>query len=379
MSEETELLDQAGARLTIDLGAIVANWRDLAARSRPGRCAAVVKANAYGLGVERVVPALAAAGCETFFVALASEGLAARALEPAARIFVLNGAHGGSVGAMVEADLIPVLSSMEQIALWATAGDGAPCAVHVDTGMNRLGLTAHEARALAGDAGPRSGLNIVHLMSHFACADTPGHPLNRRQTESLQGVAADFESVESSLSNSAGVLTGGAFGHGLTRPGIALYGGEAVADRPNPMRTAVTLQARIVQVRRARAGETVSYGAAQMLDRDTKIAIVSAGYADGVPRSGSGAGVPLRGAVPGGLAGFIGGHRAPVLGRVTMDLTCFDVTDVPDDTLDEGWIELIGPHMPLDDVARACGTIGYEVLTGLGRRHRRCVTAGHAG
>lgn len=368
--------DGAGGRLTIDLGAIAANWRDLDRRSGPGRAGAVVKADAYGLGAEPIVRALAAAGCDTFFVALPNEGLAIRPLIPNARIFVLNGVHASALHTMIQADLIPVLSSPGQITLWAEGGHGSRCALQVDTGMNRLGLTVDAALALAGERALCGRLNLVHVMSHLACADTPDHPLNRQQIESFQAVASSFEGTESSLSNSAGVLTGGAFGHQLTRPGIALYGGEAVAGIPNPMRPVVALDARIVQVRQARAGETVSYGATQKLARDSRIAIASVGYADGYSRSGSGAGVPLRDAVPVGLAGFIGGHRAPVLGRVTMDLTCFDVTDVPKDALAGGWIELIGPNMPLDDVATACGTIGYELLTSLGPRYARRVAQG---
>ncbi|RNC93666.1 MAG: alanine racemase [Oricola sp.] len=371
MTGRTDNGDLRGGRLTIDLGAIVANWRDLDRRSRPGRAAAVVKADAYGLGAEHVVPALAAAGCDTFFAAMPDEGVSIRPLAPEARIFLLNGIQPGATDAMIADGLIPVLASLQQVESWAAGGDRPPCALQIDTGMNRLGLTVDEALALAGDDVLRSRLDIVHVMSHFACADMSDHPMNQHQIESFQAVMASFGDIESSLSNSAGVLTGGAHGLAVTRPGIALYGGEAVDGIANPMRPVVTLEARIMQVRSAAAGETVSYGATHRLARDSRIAIASVGYADGYPRAGSGSGVPLRDAVPEGLCGFVGGHRAPVLGRVTMDLTCFDVTGVPDDALAEGWIELIGPNIPLDDVARACGTIGYEVLTGLGPRYAR--------
>jgi len=317
------------------------------------------------------VPALAAAGCDSFFVALPGEGLAIRPLAPQARFFVLNGVHAGAMDAMIEARLIPVLSSMKQVELWATRDGHPSCALQIDTGMNRLGLTLDEALALARNEALRERLAPVHVMSHFACGDTPDHPLNRQQIESFQMVAAGFEGVESSLSNSAGVLAGGAHGCAITRPGIALYGGEAVNDIASPMQPVVTLEARILQIRSAPAGDTVSYGATQRLVRDSRIAVASVGYADGYLRAGSGSGVPLRDALPNGLCGFVGGHRVPVLGRVTMDLTCFDVTDVPEQALAGGWIELIGPNLPLDDVARACGTIGYEILTGLGRRYAR--------
>ncbi len=363
--------DLAGGRLTIDLGAIAANWRHLKRLSRPGRCAAVVKADAYGLRTRNVVPTLAAAGCTDFFVALPSEAVAVRGLAPHARVFVLEGAHEGSITTLIGNGLIPVLSSIEQVGLWQDAGAGAPCALHVDTGMNRLGVTVDRALQLASSGALRDRLNIVHVMSHLACADKPGDAMNRQQAESFQSVAAVFSGVESSLSNSAATLSRGAMGCSMTRPGIALYGGGPLADRPNPMQPVVSLDARIVQVRQARMGETVSYGAAQRLTRDTKIAVAAVGYADGYPRGGSSAGVPLREAVAGGLSGAIEGHRVPVLGRITMDLTCFDVTDVPDGALAGGRIELIGPQVALDDAAKACGTIGYELLTSLGHRYTR--------
>lgn len=355
--------------MTIDLGALVANWRDLDARSRPGKAGAVVKANAYGLGVEQVVPALLSAGCDTYFVALVQEGIAVRALAPDAMIYVLNGIHEDLIDACRNANLVPILSSLAQIDLWCGSGGGS-WACQVDTGMNRLGLTVEEALVLAEN----TLVDLQLIMSHFACADDPAHPLNARQIEVFQHVAAGFPHVESSLSNSAGIINGGAFGHHLTRPGIALYGGEAVNDIANPMRAVVMLEGRIMQIRHAKKGETVSYGATQRLARDSKIAIISVGYADGYPRAGSGAGVPLRDAVREGQCGFIGGHRVPVLGRITMDLTCFDVTDVPDAVLAAGWIELIGKNIKLDDAARAAGTIGYELLTGLSARYTRQYT-----
>ncbi|MEO1746858.1 MAG: alanine racemase, partial [Pseudomonadota bacterium] len=358
--------DLAGARLSIDLGAIVANWRALDSLSRPGRASAVVKANAYGLGADRVVPALAKAGCKTFFVALPAEGIVVRKHAPDADIYVLNGVHANSVVTMRDLGLRPILASAEQIALWQQTGD-QPCAIQVDTGMNRLGLSVEEMLAF-GSVLP---VNCTHLMSHFACADDPSHPLNQQQIESFQQVAAVFSDIESSLSNSAGTLSGGAFGHDVTRPGIALYGGRALANGTNPMKPVVTLEARIAQVRHAEAGSTVSYGAAHKLKRDSKLAVVSVGYADGYPRSASGSGVPLRQAVERGSQAWIGGQSVPLVGRVTMDLMCFDVTDVPDDALAPGWIELIGRNVSIDDVADAAGTIGYEILTSLGQRHAR--------
>jgi len=366
----------AGGRLTIDLDALVDNWKALDARSRPGRAAAVVKADAYGCGIAQVVPALFAAGCDTFFVALPEEGLRARHAAPRARIFVLNGLFDDAAPAFTDADLIPVLGSDHEIAIWAKHGRRKPCAIHVDTGMNRLGLTPDEAIAFAEKA---KSVRPVLLMSHLACGDTPENGMSRQQRESFQKVRAAFGEIESSLANSAGIFLGPDYLFDLTRPGIALYGGEALGGMANPMKPVVTAETRIVQIRHAAKGEKVGYGATMTLARDTRIAVCATGYADGYLRSASGSGVPLRNAVAEGAYGFIAGRRVPVIGRVTMDLTSFDVTDVPEDAIRAGdHIELFGPNIALDDVARAAGTIGYELLTGLGPRyHRRYVGGGH--
>lgn len=367
----------AGGRLTIDLGALRANWRMLATKSAPARTAGVVKANGYGLGIENVVPALYAEGCRDFFVALAGEGVEVRRLAPDARIFVLNGYFAGSAPLYAEANLIPVLGSRREIEIWPGDGgaDAAPFALQVDTGMNRIGLTPDEALAYAGEMKAGDAPRPALLLSHLACADAPAHQQNRQQCESFQRVRTAFEGIESSLANSAGIFLGADFHCELTRPGIAVYGAEPVSGMANPMRPVVRLEARIAGIRHARAGEAVSYGATHALARDTVIATCSVGYADGYPRSASGSGVPLRGAVTQGAFGFAAGRRVPLLGRVTMDLTMFDVTDCDPGGLVPGdFIELFGPNMPIDDVARAAGTIGYELLTGLSRRyHRRIV------
>ncbi|MFZ2099891.1 MAG: alanine racemase [Oricola sp.] len=373
----------AGGRLTIDLAAIAANWRELAERSKPARCAAVVKADAYGLGTAQVVPALLAAGCDTFFVALPEEGVAVRRIAPKAHIYILNGVHAMSAATLTEAELIPVLNSSGQIETWARHCDAhglnSPCAIMIDTGMNRLGLTVEEALALSSRNRTEHLVSPILVMSHLACAEDPEHPLNRLQRESFQRVAAVFGETDSSLVNSAGIFLGSDYRHGLTRPGIAIFGGRVRQGESSPMRPVVTLEARIVQVRHARKGETVSYGATQTLMRDTAIAVVSVGYADGYPRAGSGAGVPLRDAVPEGLQGCVAGQRVPLLGRITMDLSLFDVTDVPEAALQDGWIELIGPNIPLDEAAAAAGTISYELLTNLGPRYeRRYLNAGES-
>jgi alanine racemase len=277
-----------------------------------------------------------------------------------------------------------VIGSPADISCWEAFGwdDGdspRPCALHVDTGMNRLGLTHDEALAFAAENGLTGALTPRLLMSHLACGDETLHPLNRRQLESFQAVRAAFAGVESSLSNSGGVFLGPDFHFDLARPGIALYGGKPFNDGENPMRAVATLEARVVQVRRARSGETASYGAHGRLARDSTIAIVSVGYADGYHRSSSFAGVPLRRAVEAGGHGFIHGRRVPVLGRVTMDLTLFDVTDLgPEGVAVGDWIELFGQNIPVDEAATAAGTISYEMLTALGRRYQRRYVGGES-
>ena len=360
--------DTAGGRLRIDLAALRRNYRHLASLAAPGGCAAVVKANGYGLGVERVVPALVEAGCDTFFVARADEGVALRAIAPRPRVLVLDGVHDGTLSAMRVNGLVPVLGSLRQIGLWREAGGGEPCAVHVDTGMNRLGLRPDEFAALVAD-GALAGLNVALLMTHPACADEPDHPLNAVQRERFGAARALMPDVAASYCNSAALLTGGP-ALDLARPGIALYGGEAVEGRA-PLETVATLEARIVQRRAVEPGESVGYGATWVAERPTKLAVCAVGYADGHPRA-SGTGVPLRGVVPSPGTGAMGGVRVAVRGRISMDLTIFDITDVPADiAAANDHIELIGPSIPLDEAARAAGTIGYELLTGLGRRYSR--------
>ena len=367
--------EAAPARLTIELGAVVENWQMLGRKSGKARAAAMVKADAYGLGIEEVVPALYDEGCRDFFVATPDEGMLTRLSAPEARIFVLAGVWPGVEGQLFAHDLVPVLASEDQLACWMNAtavGEDRPCALMINTGMNRLGLNVDEALDLANDPTRPASFSPVHIMTHLAAASDPAHPLNRQQLESFQTVVDAYEGIDSSLSNSAGIFLGPEYHFNMTRPGIALYGGEAVDGMANPSVPVVTAETRILQIRHAKAGETVSYGAAHTLTRDSRLAIVSTGYADGYHRSLSGAGVPLRGEIPAGGFGFIEGYRVPVAGRITMDLTIFDVTDVPESAIRVGdYIELFGHNIMLDDAARAAGTIGYELLTNLGNRYQR--------
>ena len=353
----------AGLRLTIDLRALVRNWQRLAAMVAPAQCAAVVKADAYGLGAQAVVPALVDAGCRTFFVAYASEGARVRQVTSDADIYVLSGFDPDASDLFRSARLRPVLNSGSDVESWTEAAIGGPAALHIDTGMNRLGMNAEQSTRLA--TGPlRRAANIGLVMSHLACADEPDHSLNALQRQRFMEIAAPFGGVPRSFANSAGIYHGPEYHFEMVRPGIALYGGashpEAVSE------PVVTAEARILQVRTAEKGDTVGYGATRRLERRSRVAIVAAGYADGY----------LRAAAAGGTAPgrqvWIDGFFAPVLGRVSMDLTAVDVTDIPPERVQpHRWAELFGPNLSIDSAADSAGTIAYELLTRLSHRAER--------
>ncbi|MEM7067825.1 MAG: alanine racemase [Pseudomonadota bacterium] len=359
-------------RLTINLSNLVDNWKTLAAMTTAPETSAVVKANAYGIGIEEAVNALYKAGCKTFFVAMIEEGARARKVAPDARIFALNGIFPDTVDRALADDISPVLSTLDQVKLWASCAQGRSSAIHVDTGMNRLGMDLKEAEALAGQREliEQSGAQI--LMSHLGCADDPKDEVNHLQFQRFSRIAELYPDLRKSLLNSAGIIGNPDMAFDLTRPGVALYGGETVNGIENPMKPVVTAETRILQIRHAQKGELVGYGRVHKLTRDTVLATCSSGYADGYHRTTSGSGVPLREPEPKGGIAAIGDYRVPILGRVSMDLTIFDVTDVPTQVIEENeWIELFGNKIAIDDVARSAGTIGYELLTGLGRRYHR--------
>jgi alanine racemase len=357
----------AGARLTIDLAALAANWRALADRAPGAETGAAVKGDGYGLGLEEVATALRAAGARTFFVARPEEGVRLRRAVPDAVIYVLDGLHPGGAAAYGAADLRPALASwpeIEEWAAWRKAGGKGEAAIHVDTGMNRLGLSAAEATALAGDSRLLAGLAPTLLISHLACSDVPNHPLNAVQLARFREMRRLFPGLAASLANSGGIFLGADFHFDMVRPGIALYGSAATEGATNPMRTVVTAEAQVLAVRDAQAGETVGYGATETLKRPSRLAILAAGYADGYHRlAGSSDARP-------GASVILRGRDAPIVGRVSMDLMAVDVTDI-DGVARGDWAELFGPTMPIDRVARHAGTIGYELLTGLGRRYER--------
>ena len=275
--------DAAGLVLTIDLGALVENWLRLAALSRPAECSAVVKADAYGIGIDAAVPPLHEAGCRTFFVALPEEGHRVRELAPDATIYVLNSFLSSWTESFRAAALRPVLGSFGAIESWAQHSAGQPSAIQIDTGLNRLGLTIREALELARRPELLAAVSPQLVMSHLVCADEPAHPLNLAQLALFTEIRAEFPKLQASFANSAGIYLGEDYLFDLTRPGIALYGAEFIRQKP-PLATVVTAKARIMQVRDAFAGETVGYSAGKRLEEDARIAILSAGYGDGFHR-----------------------------------------------------------------------------------------------
>lgn len=358
--------ESAAALLTIDLGAIVANYRLIAGRCAHARTAAVVKADAYGLGARHVVPALVDAGCRDFFVALLVEAEALADLMPGdARLYILNGLIAGSEPLCAAIGAIPVLNSLEQIARWQgealRAGRRLPGAVQVDSGMRRLGLSAQEVNTLAQEPERLDGIDLRLLMSHLACADETGSDASAQQLDVFRQLTASLPAVPRALANSAGIFRGEDYQYDLVRPGIALYGGAPLDEGANPMRAVVRLETSIVQLRDVPSGLGIGYGLTGAVDHPRRIAVIPVGYADGWPRALSNRG-----------AAYIGGHRAPVTGRVSMDSLLLDVTDVPDELAHAGAaVELLGPHQTIDDVARDAGTISYEILTQLGARYAR--------
>ena len=351
--------------LAVNLEAVVENWRALRGRVGRAECAAVVKADAYGMGAARVAPALADAGCTTFFVALLGEGVALRPLLPGAAIIALSGAPPGTEEDFAAHGIIPVLNSLGDIARWQAfarrTGTAQAAWVHLDTGMSRLGLSPREAHTLIAEPERLAGLDLKGWMSHLACADQRFHPSSSAQLGRFHQSLARLPKARRSFANSSGICRSRAFHLDLVRPGAALYGINPTPETDNHQRPVFSFAGRILQVRPVDTGMTVGYGATHEVVRPGRIATIAVGYADGDPRS-----LGNRGQV------FIGGLPAPVVGRVSMDLITVDVTDLPENVVRPGgWAELIGPHYTVDQVAAEAGTIGYEILTGLARRCHR--------
>jgi alanine racemase len=347
-------------RLVVDLSALQRNYRILGELAANAEVGAVVKANAYGLGAVEVLPALAEAGCRTFYVAHTLEGEEARRALAGhdADIFVFNGFWPSELETLRTARLFPVINTLNQLDQLRSLAPDLPCGLHVDTGMNRLGLSPAEAEHLRADRTLLTGLDVRQVMSHLACADEPDHPLNRQQHDRFEAFCVAFPAIPASLSNSAGALLGPEYHFDILRPGLALYGGTPAAGQPNPFEPVVRVDAPILQIRDLRPGDTVGYGATFTADRPMRIGTVAAGYADGLLWTSANGGT-----------GFLGDTEIPILGRVSMDLIAVDLTPVGD-ALEPGMsVSFLG--RTLDDIAAAAGTISYEFLVRLGMRFDR--------
>jgi alanine racemase len=374
-ANQSAALAAYGGVLTVDLDAIIANWRKLEKTAVPAECAAVIKANAYGCGTAPVARALHQAGCRTFFVATLEEARAARAAVPTATIYVLGGYFQNTGEHYAKIDCRPVIGDLNELAEWDVfrrrTGWTGGAAIHVDTGMNRLGLTLQEAQAIiprinAGDHG------ITLVMSHLVSAEQLNSPANARQLAAFRTIASEFAGVPAALANSSGIFLGAPFQFDLVRPGAALYGVNPTPEADNPMQPVVDLKARIVQIRNVERGETVGYGGTWSARRPTRLAIISVGYADGYFRAAS-SNDGTRGADV-----IVAGKRCPVAGRISMDLIAIDITDLPPSAVRRGhMVTLLGEGITVDELAHHFGTIGYEVLTSLGHRYARVYKGGN--
>ena len=357
----------AGAILTIDLNAIRENYRRLKAKLGKARCAGVVKADAYGLGAAQVAPALAKEGCDAFFVAHVDEGMVLRgALGPVPKIYVLNGSPPGAETECAAHRLVPVLNSLEQLAAWRETAKARskklPAVIQVDSGMSRLGMAPVEVDRLAVDLDALEGISIDFVMSHLACADEPDNPANPLQRRNFETLRAKLPTAPASFANSSGIFLGSDYHYDLARPGVALYGVNPTPGHPNPMLAVVGLSAKVIQTRELTGDTGVGYGHSFRTREPLVAATISLGYADGWQRRTAG-------------AAFFKGIRLPFAGRVSMDSIILDVSALAPGTLKAGdLVDLIGKEQSVDDVAALAGTIGYEVLTGFGKRfHRRYI------
>ncbi len=366
---EEDLPAGAAGALTIDLRAIAENHRRLKQAFLQKPLAAVVKADAYGLGAERVTPVLIKQGVRTVFVAQLDEALALRPLlddcHPAIVLYVLNGLLPGSEAEMVDNTILPVLNSLGEIDAWraeaARRETALPAAIQVDSGMNRLGLPASEVETLAAAPDRLDGIVPTCIMSHLACADEREHPQNAAQLAAFRAAREKLPRAPASLCNSSGIFLGRDYHFDLGRPGAAVYGVNPTPGQPSPVLPVVRLRARILQVRAIDAPQSVGYGATHRATGPARIATVAAGYADGYLRALSGRG-----------SAWVGDQEVPVVGRISMDLLALDVTKVAPAAARPGrMVDLLGPQHGVDELAREAGTIGYEILTSFGKRYHR--------
>jgi alanine racemase len=355
---------RAGAVLRVDLNALQHNYRLLAKMAGKAMCCAAVKGDAYGIGIREAGPALWDAGCTTFFVARPGEGEELRRLLPKAVIYVLDGLYKDQAAYYALHHLRPALVSLEEVKEWSSfSNETHPCALHVDTGINRLGLSIADFQGMVENSGLMAKLDVTLLMSHLACADSHQHKMNAVQLARFHGIRKLLPNVPASLCNSSGIFLGKAYHFDLVRPGVALYGGNPTPHAKNPMRAVATLDGVVLQVRDVKKGETVGYSATWKAARDSRIAILGAGYRDGIPRKLSSNNKQPPAQV------WLGGKNCEIVGRVSMDMMCIDVTGTK---VQKGmYAQIIGNKMLVDDVATRAGTISYEVLTHLGQRYAR--------
>jgi alanine racemase len=365
-SDSAPSADQAPAHLTVRLGALVANYREAVRRASPALVAPVVKADAYRVGMVPVAQALASEGTNNFFVARLEEGIALRAIVPQARIFVFDGVAAGTAPGLIAHRLTPVLNSLDEVAEWSHSAAARKASLdaglHIDTGMNRSGLSHAELGQLAARAGEAlASIKLALVMSHLACADELDHAKNRLQLERFRSALAQLPPAPASLAASAGIELGRDYLFDMVRLGMGLYGGNPVPARVNPYRTVAVLTSRVLQIRKLGAGETVGYGATFTAKGAVTLAIVALGYADGMMRSASGKG-----------SATVGGVRVPVVGRISMDLLALDVSALAEQTVRRGTdVEFFGDTITLEETATAAGTINHEVLTAISPRVRR--------
>ena len=358
----------AAARLVVDLAALAGNYRAIASFAT-AEVAGVVKANGYGLGASDVARTLHAAGCRTFFAGFSHEAVEIRRVLGDVEIFVLMPRVGDEAHVLQEYRLIPCLFDLDGVDRWieSASAHGAPprAALHVDTGIHRLGLVGEELDTLLADDARRSRLDVALLMSHLACADEPSAPANRRQLDRFRAIRESFPHVQASFANSAGTFLGSDYHFDLVRPGISLYGHDPHYQHTTPRVCPVAkLEARLGQIATVGPGESVGYGAMATCDAARPIAVVLAGYADGVPR---GLYRPER-----RFEVLVAGHRAPLFGRVSMDMFTIDLSGVPPDAVRAGmWVEIFGPNVTVEAVSEQCGTIPNDILTGIGPRVER--------
>lgn len=364
-SSLSDTWSNGSGRLVIDLDAIATNYRTLTTKLGGVSCGACVKANAYGLGMERVAQVLAREGCNDFFFSFMEGAIRLRYMLPEVRIHVFSGLAAGKPADFVQYNMIPVLNSLGDIKGWSeycrATDTSPPASIHIDSGMSRLGLPEVEVKTVLDDPSILKGLNLELVMSHLACADESDHPKNKQQLDYFRTFQSKFSVKAASLANSSGIFLGPQYHFDLARPGAAIYGINPTPDTPSPMRQVIRLQGKIMQVQPVDTPQSVGYGANYKINGPSRIATVGAGYADGYLRS-----------LSGNATVYINDIPIQVVGRVSMDMISIDVTNVPEHLCQTGMsVDLIGPHNDVDALAKSAGTIGYEILTSLGRRYER--------